>query len=190
MSNLYGLVLSGGQSRRMGIDKAGLVLRNKTLLEIAEDTLVESGCTEVKISSNHLDGAVHDEFEYFGPVAGIHAGLNSFHKDQKEGYLVVMPVDMPLIKAGTLKRLTLEASQYDLIRFDNYQLPLVIALNKTAVERLSGLLSSTTVDRGISLKRMFREFNEHIIHLNSEEEQYFINCNSEADYTEILSLYR
>lgn len=188
--DLYGLVLSGGQSRRMGIDKASLRLGDKTLLEIAQDTLTACGCSEVRVSSNHLDGAIQDEYELFGPVAGIHAGLSSYCNDNKTGHLVVLPIDMPLLQAKTLNHLSTKSAQYDLVRFADYQLPLVISLNKTSLDCLAVLLDSTTVNRGISLKRMFREFNEHIIQPVSETEQEFVNCNSEADYTEILSLYR
>ena len=49
---LIGLVLAGGQSRRMGQDKALMRYQGSTLIERASSLLKAAGCDEVLISRN------------------------------------------------------------------------------------------------------------------------------------------
>lgn len=73
------LILAGGDSRRMGQDKAALVLDGKTLLERVTATMQEV-FPMVIVSVRKLRGGVDvpqvcDETEANGPLAGLIAGL-------------------------------------------------------------------------------------------------------------------
>jgi len=186
---LYGIVLAGGLSRRMGEDKATQMLGDSTLLDIVTRTLLEAGCHEVKISSNQLPDAIRDDYTNYGPVAGIHATVKAFLKENKVGQILVVPVDMPILSAKTLQRLVNTAKQTNLTHFEDYQLPISLDLTPTSLETLRQLLDQTSVDKGISLKRMFRDFNEHIITVGSEQAHEFVNCNSKADLETLRANY-
>jgi molybdopterin-guanine dinucleotide biosynthesis protein A len=75
------LILAGGQSRRMGRDKANLPAGPLTLVEhlasrlepVVEEILVSVG--EQKPLTKRLKGAVIDRFPGRGPLAGMHAGF-------------------------------------------------------------------------------------------------------------------
>lgn len=102
------LILCGGQSRRMGSDKAVLDLDGETLLERAAafwrsvpgiETVLAAVGTE-----DHLPSLpqgvlpVYDQFPGCGPMAGIHA---AFARTEAE-LLYVSAVDMPFLTPAAL----------------------------------------------------------------------------------------
>ena len=103
--NISGFVLAGGQSRRMGRDKALLPYGGSTLLEHALETL-RTVCDTVAIAGSREDLAVYapvidDIYTGCGPLAGMHAAL----AQTKSEWNFLMGVDMPLIKPEDLLRL-------------------------------------------------------------------------------------
>lgn len=100
---LLGIVLAGGQSRRMGEDKALLNWEGKTLLEHATQLLQEVGCDEVFVSRN-APHCIKDIYPGKGPVAGIHACLAASESFEA----LVIPVDMPLLTRASLSNLVIQ----------------------------------------------------------------------------------
>ncbi len=79
VSDILGVVLAGGASRRMGRDKAALPWTGTTLAHRAAEVLAEV-CGEVAIAGPAALApagaeAVADVFPGCGPLAGLHAGL-------------------------------------------------------------------------------------------------------------------
>ena len=105
---LIGLVLAGGQSRRMGQDKALMRYQGSTLIEHASSLLKDAGCDEVLISRN-ARGFLVDIIEDAGPLGGVHAALNTLCNsggaNSKTYELLVLPVDMPQMTPQLLKLL-------------------------------------------------------------------------------------
>lgn len=104
---LYGLVLAGGQSQRMGRDKAQLRYGSKTQLECSLE-LLQPLCNSVWIScrpgqSWNIDGlyCLPDQFQDCGPLGGI---LTALEKVPQAAWLVVA-VDLPLLDSQTLQTL-------------------------------------------------------------------------------------
>jgi molybdopterin-guanine dinucleotide biosynthesis protein A len=100
-----GFVLAGGQSRRMGRDKASLRVGETTLLERALGAL-QTVCGTVTIVGNRDDLTVFawvipDSFTDSGPLAGIHAALAQSQTD----WNMVLAVDLPGIQAENLRYL-------------------------------------------------------------------------------------
>lgn len=100
------IVLSGGQSSRMGRDKAQLSIDRETFLEravriardVADDVMVIArGSQQIPPHTRRID----DPIENLGPLAGICEGLSASHTDLN----IVMACDMPLIKPAVLRRL-------------------------------------------------------------------------------------
>jgi len=105
--NLLGLVLAGGESRRMGSDKASLVRNGRTQLERAVGLLRE-----------HLDGVyvstragqsddplrnrfpqIVDRYDDLGPVAGILSAMD----EHPEAAWLVLACDLPNIDSATIR---------------------------------------------------------------------------------------
>lgn len=99
-SELVGLVLAGGQSRRMGRDKAGMRWRGQTLLEQAQSCLQAAGCSAVHVLGPK--GDFPDKQGQKGPAHALYDVMNAL--DSKRAFLA-LPVDMPLIDASDLSAL-------------------------------------------------------------------------------------
>jgi molybdenum cofactor guanylyltransferase len=105
---ITGIVLCGGQSTRMGQDKAQMPFAGETMLtrvvrlvgEVADEVIVV-----MRPEGNPFLGLpvriVHDPVEGLGPLAGIAAGLAASTSDTN----LVVACDMPLIKPAVLHRL-------------------------------------------------------------------------------------
>jgi molybdopterin-guanine dinucleotide biosynthesis protein A len=100
----FGL-LAGGQSRRMGVDKASLLWCGKPLWQHQLRLTIEIGATEILISGKAggpycaAGVIVTDEVKDLGPIAGLAALL----AQMKSEWLVVAGVDMPFLDAATLQ---------------------------------------------------------------------------------------
>lgn len=103
-----GAVLAGGESRRMGSDKALLQFDGRPLWSRQHRVLTAAGIEDVVIirrpeqpdlSPNHPHR--HDQFAGAGPIAGLHAALtyNLACPDPAE-VIAVLAVDMPAIDAA------------------------------------------------------------------------------------------
>ena len=79
---ITGIILSGGQSTRMGTDKALLQINEKTLLENAIE-ICKPVCKEILISSNNPEHEkfgykiIPDEIKNCGPLGGIYTCLKN-----------------------------------------------------------------------------------------------------------------
>ena len=124
--SLSGLILAGGNSTRMGEDKASLELAGKSLLEHGSTLLEAVGCQDIMVSSNTVPGALKDRFSGYGPVAGIEAALHHLLEQGISGTLVVIPIDMVLLKPGTLSQLLQGAQSEEIQCFEGQPLPIAI----------------------------------------------------------------
>lgn len=110
-TSLYGLVLTGGKSSRMGEDKSLLKYHGKTQMEYCFE-LLQNVCEKVFIS-NRKDQAglsghkglpqIHDLKKYsdIGPLAGI---LSAMEKHPKAAWLI-LACDLPYVTAKTIEYL-------------------------------------------------------------------------------------
>ncbi|HEY3730566.1 MAG TPA: NTP transferase domain-containing protein [Steroidobacteraceae bacterium] len=107
--SLYGLVLTGGQSRRMQRDKAALPYGGKSQLGRAMDLLapqVERAFVSVRSDQVHEPSrsafdTIADLKSDLGPIAGIHAALHA-HPDRA---WLVLACDLPFLDPATLRHL-------------------------------------------------------------------------------------
>lgn len=99
------LILAGGESRRMGQDKANLLLGGQTLLQRISD-IVQPLFTDVIVSTRQpRDGCdlqqVIDDPSHAGPLAGLAAGL----EQAKTPWVFAVACDMPFISAQLVEHL-------------------------------------------------------------------------------------
>ncbi len=104
-SDILGVVLAGGGSRRMGRDKALLGWSGVTLAARAAGVLREL-CDEVVVAgpprlARRGLAPIADRYPGLGPLAGIHAGL-----ERAAGRRVlVLACDLPLVPAALVRHL-------------------------------------------------------------------------------------
>jgi molybdopterin-guanine dinucleotide biosynthesis protein A len=101
---MLGVVLAGGQSRRMGRDKAALVVEGATLVERAASRLVQTCARTIVAGGRHTAfGSLESvpDGPGGGPVAGI-LGAAAAHPGQS---LLVLACDLPAVPVSLLDEL-------------------------------------------------------------------------------------
>jgi len=99
---ITGVIIAGGQSRRMGFDKKQIDFEGKSFLQRSIDLLTKI-TDEVVINSNeNIPTSLHiikDESQNKGPLGGIYSVL----KNIKNDLALVVPGDLPLLDEEVLE---------------------------------------------------------------------------------------
>ncbi len=104
--SITGFVLAGGESRRMGEPKHGLVLRGETMLE-RQVRLLRSVCRNVAVVGPKEDRILTDvpflpdPIRGRGPLGGIYAALG----ETRSEYNFIVACDLPFLETRFLSRL-------------------------------------------------------------------------------------
>jgi molybdenum cofactor guanylyltransferase len=114
MITLSAVLLAGGESRRMGRDKAALVFRDEPLwrrqLRILRDLGPEKVFVSARTESSWLPADTElllDDLPSRGPLSGL---TKAFHQMQTS-HLVVLAVDMPFVTREQLRFLCTMVSE-------------------------------------------------------------------------------
>lgn len=187
---LHGLVLAGGQSRRMNQDKAYLAYDGEPQLRRAFDLLAPlvARCF-VSVRLDQRDDPLRRTFPQIvdhvadaGPAAGILAALES----QPHAAWLVLACDLPLLDTQTLSTLIsarvsdVDATAY-ISRHDGQPEPLCAIW-----EPSSRMPLAMAVERGErSLRHVLAKLHIHTI--APERDAALINANTPEDVMRILS---
>jgi molybdopterin-guanine dinucleotide biosynthesis protein A len=101
------VILAGGQSRRMGFNKALIEVDGKPLIRILSDRMRDV-TNRILISSNDPDTygfldlpVVPDRFAGYGPLAGLHSAMLY----QKSSLYVLLACDLPNFPTPLVRRM-------------------------------------------------------------------------------------
>lgn len=133
---ITGIILAGGQSTRMGKDKALLQINDKTLLENAIE-ICRPVCSEILISSNNPEHQnfgyqiIPDEIKNCGPIGGIYSCL----KKSETNWNFFCSVDSPFVTSAFIQFLTNQTENYDVVVPFHFQgkEPLIALYNKNCL---------------------------------------------------------
>ncbi len=101
-----GIILAGGQSTRIGRDKALLEFGGMRLIS-RSISIIAPLCDEILISTNNPDltylgyPLLNDEHRGIGPIAGLHAALRYSQTEHN----IVIPCDTPLVTVDVFERI-------------------------------------------------------------------------------------
>lgn len=132
-----GIVLAGGKSSRMGVDKTTLEYKGKMLAEWSVNIL-KPFCNEILVSSNNVTlmqlgyPIVADTFKDNGPMAGIVACLE---KAQNEICLVIA-CDTPFVSPNIYEELIRHMEDYKIVMASDEQgrpQPLIACYSKKII---------------------------------------------------------
>jgi molybdopterin-guanine dinucleotide biosynthesis protein A len=104
MFDVEGFILVGGASRRMGRDKAQLVLGGQTFVERIANELSVVACSVSLVGmGNNFPRfrIIPDVHEHWGALGGIHAAL----KAAKTDWVIVVACDLPFVRSELFVRL-------------------------------------------------------------------------------------
>lgn len=199
---ITGLILAGGQSRRMGADKALLTLANgQALLEQTAQRL-KPQVTSLLISSNnpaHTISDIHSLSDtpkvppHSGPLAGILTALHYLHQPQSNQpttpqWLLTVAVDTPLFPK-TLAQDLLQHAQTE-------QCPLVCAASKDKLHPTCALWHTSLCDKLerylTAGERRLMGFHQqakgqHHSYSTSPHDPFF-NCNTPEDFQQLADV--
>jgi molybdopterin-guanine dinucleotide biosynthesis protein A len=207
---MLGIVLAGGRSTRMGLDKSQLILGGETLLDRAIRLLQEAGLQEVMVSGVEISDetflghsekiqarsrlifdyqVIPDIHQYAGPAAAVLSILTWMNdKDRLGEQLLLIPVDMPLLKLSSLLKLREAAKNHQACRPNQAIFPCVLPSSETILDHLQDLFSKPKVveDKRSknSLKALFKFVNSKELSWSVTYEES-LNCNTPKDFEKI-----
>jgi molybdopterin-guanine dinucleotide biosynthesis protein A len=185
-SDLIGIVLCGGESKRMKTDKALLEYNNKAQWKIVSKML-QTLCKEVVISingnqwenwaKNEDENFIIDQssFENKGPIAGI----LSVNEKKKDVGFFVLGIDYPFLKMENLITLFNERSEnYEAVCYEKegFIEPLCTIYEVSSLEKLKIYFENG----GESLSRFLKTLKTKIIKL--EDRIFLQNVNSRKEF--------
>ncbi len=189
-SDVTGVILAGGQARRMGGQDKGLVmLDGKPMIEIIIDVfkpqtarlLINANRNHDRYSQYGLDLVADELSGYCGPLAGMASALKTISTD----YMVTAPCDSPFIPLDLVQRLadalenksTLISVAHDGERIQ----PVFCMLRKTLLPSLTDYLAAG--ERKID--RWFKQ-HDYAIADFSDKPETFDNINTQEDVESAL----
>ena len=203
-TTLIGLVLAGGQSRRMGQDKALMRYQGRTLIDNASLLLQAASCDKVLISRN-TPGFLNDKIEDAGPLSGVHAVLDALSQpDNHNGNpceLLVLPVDMPQMTPELLRILVsrgreAEKACYVEKRFLPFYLPVtqdtkallanyLVEQSKRRVVGFLEILNAVSLKEADLKKTARKEESDNkkrLANMSNEDGVEWLNVNTPGDW--------
>ena len=169
-------ILAGGQSTRMGRDKAALSFEGKSLLDHALGLVESLSITTVRVCGRpaHPLG-ISDSHPGGGPVHAILDALESLPPNIN--CLLVLPVDMPALEMNDLIPL-LESESHQVRLWKAHPLPLVIPAGITRPER----------EQVWSIRRFLDGVDCKELAIPASRQHHFRNINTPGDFAELGKL--
>ncbi len=197
--DITGIILAGGKSTRMGVDKSLLKIGNQTIIERITKLMLEL-FSEVTIITNNLESysfvniPLHmDIYKNVGPIAGIHSGLvNS--KTEKN---FIISCDIPLMTKEVIQFIIEYPTQKQIVvtKADGFVQQLCGTYSKKVIPTIEKNISED-IDienrhpdqkrRGCKVLRLVNQLDSEIIDIENELKNYvpgtFFNMNNPSEY--------
>lgn len=167
-----GVVLAGGRSSRMGRDKARLAWRDQTLLAHTCVTLQAAGARQVVVSGDYPEyGGIPDALPALGPLGGLASVVDAL----RDGVLLLVPVDMPLVTPALLHELSRHRAT-PCVTYRDHVLPMRLVVDSNARGVITRLLSDTAARR--SLRALHAALGGEFIEPRTGQLAELVNCNT------------
>ncbi|WP_304073924.1 molybdenum cofactor guanylyltransferase [Maricaulis maris] len=168
--NITGVVLAGGQSRRMGRDKAMIELDGETLLDRGRALLASTGCGSIRVSGRPgVADAIPDSRPGEGPGHAIFDTLEVARESGQDGVLII-PVDMPGLCVETLTPL-LQPASARCRAWEDHPLPVFITAQGALPDRTEAA----------SVRRLLAALGTEWLAIGPDRSDHFCNINAPDD---------
>jgi molybdopterin-guanine dinucleotide biosynthesis protein A len=184
--NISAVLLAGGESRRMGRDKATLEFRGKPLWQIQLELLRKLKPREIFVSAR-TDPSwrppdatfVQDDRPSRGPLSGLAAALRKV----QSSHLLALAIDMPFMTEKYLRSLChqIEEGCGIVAMIGGRAEPLAAIYPAEAHVDLAAALSGNNYSLQSLTKALVNAGKLRVVVVAREEEQLFRNLNEPAD---------
>ena len=185
-----GVILSAGESSRMGTPKALLQIKGMTFLEYIKNNLLKAGADPALIVLGHTPGIILDTANTdnahvltnpgykMGQLTSIQTAVR-YLEDKNVSGILICPVDNPLVSVDLIRALISKGK--------SGKKGIVIPTFKGRrghpaffSRRLFPDILNAPLDEGA--RRIIRDHPEELLELPTEEEGIVININTPQDY--------
>ena len=186
MTNITAVLLVGGESRRMGCDKATLLFRGRPLWQIQVELLRKLKPVEIFVSARTDPGwrpsdvrFVADEPPSRGALSGLTASIRKMHTE----HLLALAIDMPLMAENFLRSLCEQIRpQCGVVsKIANRAEPLAAIYPREANGDFRKALASADFSLQPLVRRLVDTGKLREISVTEQEQKFFLNANELSD---------
>lgn len=185
------LLLAGGASRRMGADKAGLMIAGQPLWQWQLATLRQLAPAELFLSTGKGTAfagveSIPDAASDAGPLGGLVAGL----RRASTPWLLVLAVDLPLMRPEALQGLLERARQHGRGRIphaENRYEPLAAVYPKSALPIAERALAAGRLPLQALARELVALGLAEPDALATSEPELFRNANTPGEWQAIIA---
>ncbi|MDX1978581.1 MAG: molybdenum cofactor guanylyltransferase [Pseudanabaenaceae cyanobacterium bins.68] len=186
------IILAGGQSRRMGTDKALLCLKGKPLLQLQAETA--TACCDLALIVSDRDRALDLpaaceqvlELRPRAPLIGFHFGLTHLNP---HAWVLLLACDLPLLTPELLatsivdlEQITPENQAY-LVKSEHKWQPFCGFYRWSCLASLDRYLANPNAQ--LSFQAWLRELK--IVENQNIDPKFLWNCNTPRDWQELVN---
>jgi molybdopterin-guanine dinucleotide biosynthesis protein A len=191
--HVTGVVLAGGKSKRMGLDKASIVIDGKQMIMYVINALREAFSDILIVAKNADDfrvpgvKAIGDCVEGHGPLVGIYSALSVCDTP----YCFVVACDMPCADSNLIKWMVTACDGYDIFipRLGSYLEPLFALYSRRCMAPIRDSLARgdyrvrsifSKVNIGYADEADVRAIDpklQSFVNINTKEDLYEVTCN-------------
>ncbi len=150
---IKGAILAGGQSSRMGQDKALLNRDHRDMFSYTLEQLENLNLSGVVLSRNAQQTQrissmplITDTHPELGPLGGIYSIVENIKCDA----VLIVPVDMPLLTTDDLQKLISAGRNFHVpVYFEKNYLPLFLPINNSVKEYLKSVADGENQNRSV-----------------------------------------
>jgi molybdopterin-guanine dinucleotide biosynthesis protein A len=194
---LTGVILAGGENKRMGGKPKALLPFNGTPLILNQVKEMQEICDEIIVVTNNPEiflpvlpkdiRMIMDVIPGKGPLSGMHSALSLTNHDTNW----IVACDMPLISAKSAEEMIAKREEHDydavIPVLDNQLHPLHGIYLKHCVEVISALLDAKEYRVTEMIKLIYwMEVNELFFEEQGLDPRCVMNMNTPQDYDEVL----
>ena len=181
------IVLAGGESRRMGTDKAQLTINGHTFLETQIQKGREPGIKDILVSGYRGERSsariIKDRVRGKGPLGGLEACL----REAKNPKCLVLSVDVPLVPVDELRSLLKVAEQCSelitILKHGEKEQPLIAVYDCCLAEEMLHEI----MERKGSVFAFINRVGYGVYETNAED-RLFSNINDQMIYDQIAKM--
>lgn len=179
---LIAVILAGGQSSRMGKDKATLSFGAGRLIDHMVQLVATLPVSDIVVSGNISPyNCIVDSIPHCGPLGGVFSVMKEVEYGNT---LFFIPVDMPLLSTELLSKLHSKLIHYDARCYQHFPLPFCIK----NTQRTRSILEKTMQPKNeskCSVKAYLKQLSTHYLALSELYIEQMMNTNTPEQWQKV-----